>query len=406
MAELAAVREQVVKVQRTIDDSMSSQEALAAIIGAGRAQQKQKNDHAESRRAMIHEYTSKVAELQGATDTGSGWTPQQEEERLSLAKRREFLSRKLEHSIQVVLVLHNDNENIAQSITETEAELNSLDAKLSKEQEELILFRSESSSEQLVKQKLETRLQELQKQIGEADAALVAGALALEESKRQATTLEAREQESRANVEEYIREIEVLVRQTNAMNLELQRTVAINSKSEAEIETKQAELETKRVEYEQLQKEVQRLKQLKTVVVNQTNNVEETKDELEARKRQLVNDITSLREGEAMSLRRECEARMKHVSQLQREKEILLKKQRTSEKATKTAAELIHLNEGAKKTLEQEVKALMETVDKHQEEIRNLLQEKDKHQHDTEMSSQHYYTALEELKLFELQTYR
>src|SRR3546814_13775508 len=113
------------------------QESLMAAIGQGKAQRKQRVEHTESGKTMIGEYDAKVSELEGATSSGSGWTAQQEEERTALAKTREYLSKKLEHAVQVLLALRNDMGNITQSINESESALHKTETAIRQSQEEL-----------------------------------------------------------------------------------------------------------------------------------------------------------------------------------------------------------------------------------------------------------------------------
>lgn len=403
-AELAAVREQVLAVKRVVEDNLSMQESLTAAIGQGKAQRKQRVEHTDTSKGMIGEYSSKVAELQSAASLGSGWTPEQEEERLSLAKTREYLSKKLEHGVQMLLALRNDVGNLTQSISEAEAELQQTELAVSQAQEELQTLSLDTASQQKTKEKTDARLHELQKQITDAETELLSGAFSLEESKRQNAALEAEAKTVQESVDATARQCELLLKDANNTQHELERTVAQNSKTEADIQTREQEVEANAQELANVQQQLQRLSKLRAAVVSQTAKAEETRVELEAQKHQLANDITALREGEAKSLRRECESKLRHVSQLQKQKDLVLKKQRSSEKSAKTLGEMIHMHETTKRNLQQEIGDLMATVTNQQEEVRTLLQEKDRHEHEIEMSNQHYYTGLEELKLLALQS--
>ena len=103
------------------------------------------------------------------------------------------------------------------------------------------------------------------------------------------------------------------------------------------------------------------------------------------------------------NLRRENEQLEKQISGLKRELEILQKKYTTAEKSSILAVELIQVNQNGKKNLlgEQVVVANEISIDKGK--IQVCMVEKEKFELEAEAANQLYYTALEEVKLQDMQ---
>jgi chromosome segregation ATPase len=117
----------------------------------------------------------------------------------------------------------------------------------------------------------------------------------------------------------------------------------------------------------------------------------------------LKQKIADILEVEMVSLSKDMDSQDKTASNLRQELDVLRKKAVGSERTTRAMTDLIQLNRNGKINLSVEIKVLEEEVTHSKNQIRALLMDKEKFEHDAEVANQQYYTALEELKLQELQ---
>jgi len=118
---------------------------------------------------------------------------------------------------------------------------------------------------------------------------------------------------------------------------------------------------------------------------------------------QLTEKVQAIRDHDLVAMRKDIESVDKQASNARQELEIVRKKHLNSEKTARAMADLIQLNKNGKINLTLEIKLLTDEVQSQKNQIRQLLVEKEKFEHDAEVANQQYYTALEELKLQELQ---
>ena len=83
--------------------------------------------------------------------------------------------------------------------------------------------------------------------------------------------------------------------------------------------------------------------------------------------------------------------------------QILTRKIGGSEKATSLIFDLTKVNENSTRNLQNEMAGFMTTVKKQRESIEQLVQERERHEQEVEVANSKHYTAIEELKLQEVQ---
>ena len=114
-------------------------------------------------------------------------------------------------------------------------------------------------------------------------------------------------------------------------------------------------------------------------------------------------EVENLVSVEIKSARKVGEMSAKKIDEKKREKEILTRKIGGSEKATSLIFDLTKVNENSTRNLQNEMAGFMGTVKKQRETIEQLVQERERHEQEVEIANSKHYTAIEELKLQEVQ---
>lgn len=96
-------------------------------------------------------------------------------------------------------------------------------------------------------------------------------------------------------------------------------------------------------------------------------------------------------------------AKAKQLDDLGREREILNKSVRSAEDKTAEAASILKVQANARKNLENEIAGFRNHVRRQREQIEDLQDERQRYHEDAEAANQKYFTALEQVKLQELQ---
>eukprot|EP01034_Spumella_vulgaris_P022335 gene22333-28455_t len=216
-------------------------------------------------------------------------------------------------------------------------------------------------------------------------------------------SLDASIAKSKSQMEVFITEYDQLYHNLQDHTAELERQNMQNEKTEQDIEEKNKYVDDLQNQLRKVNKEISRVNALRDLCIAKVAEVEASRHNAEQKIDSLNKEITSIREQEIVGVRKEIESLDKASFAVKQELDILRKKYIGSERASKAMNDLVMLNKNGKINLTLEIKVLEEEVDHHKAQIRHLLQEKDRFEHDAEIANQQYYTALEELKLQEMQ---
>lgn len=401
--ELTQVRDQLTNSRRAIDEANIQRENLQGTIDYIQASRQTLVEKEVSNRTEITHYSGKFDELKKALALGSGWTAEQEDEKISLEKNRDFLVKKLENKTNLVNGVRSDVDKLYEMTQQVEQEVAEVDSKIEFMNNEIKTHNKKARAQKETSEALETRIRELQQSIVSAEKDLADRNRIQQGEDKTLGDLENSLTVSRQRMEEYLREYDALVRTTVDLTSELERIQATNSKITEELNEREQYIANKGKEMEELMKETAKVSGLKDLALKKLEEAEKEKHELDVKKEMLQKKIETTREVDLMAVRKQCEAYSRQQSSLQKEIDILKKKFDGSERSAKTIEDLMYLNNNQRRNLSSEKKVLMDQVQAQQEQIQLLLQEKEKHEAEAESTNQQYYTALEELKLQELQ---
>ena len=204
-------------------------------------------------------------------------------------------------------------------------------------------------------------------------------------------------------MEAYVEEYDGLLRTLQEVTGELDHNRVLNRKIEDDNREKTAIITEKKEDIRVFSKEINKLIKLKDICRRKIEEIEKEKVETENRRDELNKQIDRMREVDIKQARKEVESLGKQITTINQELEILRKKEVSSDQQTKQVQDLIQVNRNAKRNLAVEKKIIEDEAKVQVEQIQALLTEKEKLEHDAEFTNQQFYTALEELKLQELQ---
>jgi hypothetical protein len=170
-----------------------------------------------------------------------------------------------------------------------------------------------------------------------------------------------------------------------------------------DIEDRKKYIEERAGEVEVNTKEIVKQQKLSKLCKEKIATVDQEKMDIEAKKDDLERKFEEINRVEIVAVTRSIEHTVKQLAILKQDMEGIRKKVTNSEKAAKQMADFVLMNRNGKRNLGVEEKTLLDEVQLQKIQIKAMLEEKEKFEHDVENVNQQYYTALEELKLQDLQ---
>ena len=341
--------------------------------------------------------------LRDAIAMGSGWTPEQEEQRHVLLRERDFVSRKLENQTSQVSMLRNEIARIMGAIHDTEAAIGQSD-----EQKQAIALQISNLGRQasgiLGEQHAMSRsIADVQAAIQEAQTALVERGNLKKNADKTLISLDNDLVASKTQMAEYLRDYDLLLQTLQDMTSSLSRQRALNKKTSEELEEKQRALAVRRKDVESLVKENTKLQELKELARQKLVEIENEKRELEEKKAAIAAKTDSTRDVLIRGAQREIESLGRQRASLRTELAIVKKKHHGVDNVVIAIGDMLQVNANASKNLAFERSTLQRSVAAQQEKMDSILSERERLEREAEGINQKYYTELEELKLQELQ---
>lgn len=402
-SELKAIREQLNYSRRNVDDLVSQQEVLKETIDSINHRRDELVDSEVKNREDIQLYNSYFSELKEALSVGYDWTPDQIEQRILLEKERDFKASKLENNMNQLTGLRSEIEHLYETISENEKEIIQLDESIVEADKRKYELKKLTSS-------IYGKKSEVEKSIFELRATMVDAETDLTEKQRLRTvedqsikTLEQSIAKSKVQMDTYISDYDKLYSVLQEGTLSQEKQNLNNEKYKLEIEEKLKAIDSVTEECKVVAKELKAANELRQLTLQKISEAEQLRRDNEQAVDDLENQIEHLRRVEMTAVGRDIDKQEKELSQLRQKLDLLRKKSFNTEKSSKIMHDLIQLNVNGGINLTMECKVIEEEIMHSKNQIRGLLTEKEKFERDTEIANQQYYTALEELKLQDLQ---
>ena len=401
--ELRAVREQLTFARRNVDELLSQQDVLKETIENINQKREGLVEREAQNREEIGIYSGYFGELKEALSVGADWSPEQLEQRIVLEKERDFLSSKLENSNNQLTGMRGEIDHIYEAIQLLEKENADLDKSIEEVDGKRHGLKREAANMVLSKEELEKSIHELRAVIVNLDNEYAEKQRIMKSEDKALRALDLSVAKSKSQMEIYLSNYDQLFRTLQETTSHLEKQNALNQKFKQEIEDRIKYIDSVNVDIKKVNKQLAQVNELRQVAIQKAIEVDAKKHTTEGQMEELQRKIASIREVDMIAVGKDIDSQDKQVSQLRQELDILRKKTAGSERTARAMADLIQLNKNGKINLSLEIKILEEEVSHSKNQIRLLLTEKEKFEHDAEVANQQYYTALEELKLQELQ---
>lgn len=401
--EIVQIHDQMTVSRRNIDENLATEESLQANIETLRSSKIRLMEREMHNRIQIQIYAGKFEALRESLDVGSGWTPQQEEEKNNLEKERDFVTKKLDSRNNVVAGLRADVDKLYELIQETEAEIATLDGAIAKSKGEIADLNGQCDAISQRGKDSEKNIKSIQQAIVQAEADYIQRKTMLKSDEKTFVVLDRNIKTSKERMDGYIREFDAMLSTTQQLTNELEKQIHANKNLSQETDARETYLEEKSRELAALSKEDSKLQKLKEIAQKKIEEIEAEKAKAEAKRDELIKQVEACRDEDTKQCRKEVDTLLKSKADLEKQIDILRKKYLGSDRSTRAIIDLGHVNQSTKRNLAIEKKILQDEVALQFNQIQQFLHDNDKYDHDTELTNQEYYTALEELKLQELQ---
>ena len=397
------VRDQTAIAKRNIDETVLSIDGLQSNLDHLRENRMRLMEREVQNRTKISIYSSRFDKLHEALEVGPGWTAAQDEERQTLEKERDFLTKKLENKHNVVASIRQDVDRCYELIQSLELEISQISAETDTIESEIGMLQRRCDESALLCKELENKVKTIQQDGIQADTDYQNRHILLKNEEKKLGVLDKSLKHLKAKMDSYIAEYDGLFLTTQNLSNELEKQKVLNASCTAEIAQREEYIRNRLDEIALADKEIERLKKLRDMAAQKITAVDGLKATYDAKREKLQKELDHSRDQDLKLIRKENESLSKQRAAMNSELEVLKKKSLSADKAQKMVLGLIIVNQNSLRNLSLEKKLLMEEVAVQYRQIQQLLQEKEKHEHDTEITNQEYYTALEELKLQELQ---
>lgn len=403
LLELSGLRDQVSLARRTTDEISSSAETVKEAIDLMTSKNENMMENERSDRGEISVYTGYFEELRNALSIGADWQPEQQEQKKILDKERDFVQSKSENKISQINGTRADIDRFFQYIQKLEGDITSFAEQQAEIETKTFGLNIETAESSKLKEDYEKKVYDIRNNILKSEQEIIERNRTLKSDEYTLSELDNNIKKTKDLMERYIKDYDDLYSTLQTLGSELERQRHQNKKIDDENEDTERIIDGKIKENEQLMKELNTLNQLREAVNKKCSEVEDEKRSTEDRRDALNRQMSTNRNVESKSIRKEIDLQDKSIANLRQEGDILRKKFFGSDKSSRTIQDYLVFNSNGKRNLMNEQKILEEEVFHCKNQIGNLVAEKEKFEHEIEIANQQYYTALEELKLQELQ---
>ncbi|OQS01376.1 hypothetical protein ACHHYP_01198 [Achlya hypogyna] len=355
------------------------------------------------KQAKLNELRTNIAVLEEELKNGSGWSEAQEETMAKLKRQRADGIREVETKTNELQQARMQVNALQQLVTEAEEEQFRLDEALHRVNDEVAERKSSAEKETRRKLLLEKQLKALK---SEAELLTAEHKRKVEQVKAGEVALKQKEtqlRESKARMEKYLKEYDVLYRTTHqfteAMETQWQKNqeiLAANNHMAAEVATKEGIVAALGKDCSKIDALVELTKQKIAEVDAMRASVDDKRDLCKQNLNELLNVTMEVE-------RKQGEAVRKTLDDLLRQRELVNKMLVRAADTSQGTQDLIKIKENTMKNLENEINGYKQNVKKQREMIHQLVADRDRYDKEAEAANKKYRTALEEAKLQDLQ---
>ena len=401
--ELHSVKEQTLAAIRSEEESSTQRLTLEDALQQGRDKGDQYRLQEAAKREEVKSMMEKIEALKKQLSAGSGWTRDQEAERKVLQMGRENVHRNLDNVTSVLKATRAEVETVTGALALLRKDVEDTLEALATDGGSIQEMQREAEKQVRRKATLEQDLQDLQSSVKELRQQLLDVERQLKDEKVDVMDVENQLRDAKAQMEKYLKEYDALFRQTQKLTEELDVQVHVNDGVDKDNKERKETLVEKAADLKALAKEEASVVAARKIVTEKIAEVELERGGFESERDKLKLDVDRILGVDIKSAKKDGELLKKKIDEKKREKEILTRKIGGSEKATAMIYDLEKVNENSSRNLQNEMIGFMATVKEQRHTIEHLVKEREKHEVEIDVATQKHYTAIEELKLQEVQ---
>jgi chromosome segregation ATPase len=401
--EIQGNQEKIQQAETESSEAQQSKKRLQSDIQSTWSQVSDSHKREAEKRSKSNEIKQAIQELSDQLNSGSGWSEDQEKAMKDLQKQRDDLAREIDGKEAVLQAVKTEVNHLF-AMKEAEETANSdLQADINKLKLEVSSKQSQAEKEQRRKDRLDKELKALKIRVESAQEELDEKSGRIREGEHSIVNMEAKLREAKSQMEKYLREYDSLFRRTHALTENLEEQIHSNQMVSTENAQREQEVDKQKSAIVLITRDVERQVKLRDATAKKIGEWETKKVDAEAAKEDLKGQIAQIVNIEIVAERKEGEAVRKQIDDLLREREILNKKLVKAGDKTRQTHDLVKIQENTKKNLENEINGYRAGVKRQRDMIQQLVADRERYEGEAETANQKYYTALEEVKLQELQ---
>lgn len=229
------VRDQTAIAKRNIEETMLSVDGLQSNLESLRENRIRLMEREMTNRSKISMYSNKFDKLHEALEIGSGWTAAQDEERQTLEKERDFLTKKLDNKNNLIAGIRIDSDRCYENIQNLEAEISTISSEIEKIQAEMITLTEKSTEQSQRCRTLELKVKTIQQDNIQSENEYQLRRTQLKSEDKTLHILEKSLKQLKNRMDGYISEYDNLFSVTQNLTNDLEKQKSLNKSYEIEI---------------------------------------------------------------------------------------------------------------------------------------------------------------------------
>ena len=300
-AQLNNLREQASFLRRNIDETHANQDLLKDSIDNMTLMKNNMAERESANREEITVFEEKYEELKMVAEAGSGWKPEQMDERIAMERERDFLSSRLESKTNQVNSLRLEIDNIYGLINATEAQLAEDEKRVTDIAKKTNEVHRTAVDLKKKKDEFESRLTVLREQLVKTEHDYEELQSKQSMDQHALSKLDENVSTHKLELEASVTQYETLYRAMQDLTTECERQVHANKKIDHELVENKTYVAERRKENEWLLKETDKILKLQAVADQTAEEIEVEKLGYETKRDELNRKIALIRDVEIVS---------------------------------------------------------------------------------------------------------
>jgi chromosome segregation ATPase len=402
-SELHSLKEQVQSSEKYIAEVKASKASLTLSLEQMSNHRVTITQQEAENKAAIEKFRSQFDDIKSQLAAGPEWTSEQLEMKMTIEKERDYLQSKYENQMLSVMTIRNEIDtlyshiqNLEEQIANVEKETEAVDEKLKEvnKQTKLQCKQLDSLEKQVFSKRDEIRV--LEEEINERKRLLKFEEKSLHD-------LEAGLKDIRRRMEESIADYNKLYHSLETNTFDLERQKVQITKLQEEIKQKEEYNALKREECDYYVKECKKFEALREVLQKKIAETEQERQVAEEEQEKLSKEIHARNNMELTAIHKERESMEKMILGYKKQLDLIRRKTSFQSKSAKSLDDIIESYQENIRSMATDLQIHQQNLQEYDQTIETLNMEKEKYDVDIEAVSKEYYTALEELKLQDIQ---